>query len=188
MSKQDKPLPKPPKTPFGKKKRFEHDKEKTPLLADEMAMAMAKGTLDDFIQREVPDNEHARKLVEMMMGMTGMMPSGGGTKGEKAEEQKSPREKENVSLPDDVMKAVMSGNTNDVMELLKREHEKRNPGTGISSEKKEKKVSPDEITSQEKELAETLKKIADDNSVSVDWLMMRALKLYIQQYRESGKL
>ena len=73
MSKQEKLLPKPPNTPFGRKRHFEEDESKDPLIADEMVQAMAEGKLEEFLKKELPDNEYARKLAEMMMGMTGML-------------------------------------------------------------------------------------------------------------------
>ena len=38
-----------------------------------MAAAAAEGKLEDFLKQEMPDNEYARNLANMMMGMTGMM-------------------------------------------------------------------------------------------------------------------
>ena len=38
-----------------------------------MAQAAAEGKLDEFLKQEMPDNEYARNLASMMMGMTGMM-------------------------------------------------------------------------------------------------------------------
>jgi len=75
LSKKNKPLPRPPKTPFGRR-RAEPDGGQD-LLADKMAEAAALGKLDEFISHELPNSEHARKLAEMMMGMTGMMPGTG---------------------------------------------------------------------------------------------------------------
>src|SRR6266540_6002203 len=78
MADKDKPLPKPPNKAFGNKKRFEEEDDQSTLIADRMAAAMAEGKLDEFIKQELPDNEYARNLVSMMMGMTGMLPMGGG--------------------------------------------------------------------------------------------------------------
>ena len=30
--------------------------------------------------------------------------------------------------------------------------------------------------------------IATDNSVTLDWIMLRAIKVYVQEYRKTGKL
>jgi len=74
MSEKERPLPKPPTTPFGRKRPFEEKEDNAPLMADRLAAAMAEGTLDEFMKQELPDNEHARTLAMMMMGMSGMMP------------------------------------------------------------------------------------------------------------------
>ncbi len=76
MKKKDNPLPKPPNSAFGRKNRFEQPDEQPTLMADRMAGAMAEGKLDEFIKQEMPDNEYARSLASMMMGMTGMLPMG----------------------------------------------------------------------------------------------------------------
>jgi hypothetical protein len=75
-SDKEKPLPKPPTSAFGRKERPDQE-DQTTLLADRMAAAMAEGKLDEFLKQEMPDNEYARNLATMMMGMTGMMPAGG---------------------------------------------------------------------------------------------------------------
>jgi len=55
----------------------EEEKEtQGPLIADQMAMAAACGNLDEFMQKNLPDNEHGAEAALMMMGMTGMMPPG----------------------------------------------------------------------------------------------------------------
>jgi len=33
-----------------------------------------------------------------------------------------------------------------------------------------------------------LLQIAEDNSVSVDWLILRAIKVYVQEYQKTGRL
>ncbi|MCC6347898.1 MAG: hypothetical protein IT388_11980, partial [Nitrospirales bacterium] len=73
MSREEKPLPKPPSTPFGRKKQFGETESDMNLLSDRLAMAMAEGKLDEYMQKEMPDNEYARSLTMMMMGMTGNM-------------------------------------------------------------------------------------------------------------------
>ena len=63
-----KPLPKPQNSPFGAKKRFGEDSDKGSLMADEMASAAVSGRLEEYLSREVGENDNARKLVGMMMG------------------------------------------------------------------------------------------------------------------------
>ncbi len=188
MAKKEKPLPIPPKTSSGGKRRFEDDTEKGPLLADEIAMAMARGKMDEFMKQELPDNEHVRKLVGMMMGLTGMMPTGAGEKDGKDDPDRPVQGKKAGVLPEDLMKAVMSADTHNVMELLKQEHEKRNPDLQEKPEKKESPTSPGDLSRREKEVINTLTNIAKENGVTIDWLVMRALTVYIREYQKTGKL
>src|SRR5512140_91734 len=108
MSNEEKPLPKPPNTAFGRKKQFEQTDEQGALLADRMAAAMAEGKLDEFLKQEMPDNEFARNLATMMMGMTGMMPPGGGSA--------PPRMPENREQPESSKNAA-SGRTPSAQEV-----------------------------------------------------------------------
>ena len=195
MSGKDKPLPKPPNTPFGRKKRFESSESTSPLIADKMAMAMAKGSLDEFIKEELPDNEHARKLAEMMMGMTGMtdmMSSGKPVSDKKKFDNNPAQAKEKKSSfdqpPEDVVNAVKSGDVQELKDLLKREHNKRSPNS-TTDDVKDKKNKP--ATSQaliEKATIEQLIKIAADNDLSIDWIFFRALKKYVEDYQKTGDL
>ncbi len=181
MSKKEKPLPKPPKTPFGRQRRFEEGEESTPLLADEIAKAMAEGNLDEFMKHEIPDNEHARKLVSMMMGMSGMqMPENIASKPEKKEETARP--------PEDVLTAVQAGDVGSLMELLRSEHEKRTTGKDKPQRKKKAKEKIPELSSPEKKVLDELMKIASENNVSIDWITLRALKMYVHGYKKTGKL
>src|SRR5512134_1191957 len=113
MSEKEKPLPKPPSTPFGRKRRAEEDRE--PLMADQIAQAAAEGKLDEFIRQEVPDNEYARGLVSMMLGMTGMLPPEGlkpAPTGEKTADTGGEAETPGEPPPmpsEDILKAVKSG-------------------------------------------------------------------------------
>lgn len=186
MSGKDKPLPKPSDTPFGGKKRFENAESTPPLMADKMAMAMAKGSLDEFIKEELPDNEHARKLAEMMMGMTGMtgMISPDKPVSDKKKSDNNPAEvKEKKSSfdqpPEDVVNAVKSGDVQELKDLLKREHNKRSPDSATDASSQ---------ASIEKVTIEQLIKIAADNDLSIDWIFFRALKKYVEDYQKTGDL
>lgn len=198
MSDNEKPLPKPPKTPFGKARMSEEEKEgQAPLMADQMAMAAATGNLDEFMQQNIPDNEHARKLAMMMMGMTGMMP--GGFPGAGAETMQptlaaaKPGQTEEASpeteVPEDVRQAIMSGNMEELKGLLIREHQRRTGSTieevPPPAQEAGFNTAPSGI---EKEVLDELIKIASTNSVTLDWLIMRALKVYIQEYQNNGRL
>ena len=199
MPKKEKPLPKPQSTPFGRKRSFENNEKREPLMADQMAMAMSQGKLDEFLQKELPDNEHARKLAEMMMGMSGMMPARGfsGNPAPKTEVfSKEPALEEHGELssdiqpPEDIVNAVQAGDLQGIMGLLAREHTKRT-GNSITDTPHEEKNSIAPSSAEpavDKEVIDLLMKIASDNDLSLDWLFFRALKRYIEEYRKSGNL
>ena len=199
MPKKEKPLPKPKSTPFGRKRAFENDRQDdSSLLADELAMAASGGKLEEFIKDRLPDSEQARKLAEMMMGMTGMMPppvSGQPVKKQKetgqaeAEGAGADDEKPKVQPPDDVVNAVQSSDVKGLIDLLKREHHKR---TG---------TVPDEVSTGgtasapsnppamiEKQIIEELINISSSNGLSLDWVCFRPMKRYVEEYRKTGNL
>jgi len=199
MSKKEKPLPKPPSTPFGRKRSFEDNENREPLMADRIAMAMSQGKLDEFLQKELPDNEHARKLAEMMMGMSGMMPAEGfsGNPAREAEEFSKERASEehgerssDIQPPKDIVNAVQAGDLQGLMGLLAREHAKRT-GSSITDTPHEEKnpIAPSSAEpAVDKEVIDRLMKIASDNDLSLDWLFFRALKRYIEEYKKTGNL
>ncbi|MBI5075839.1 MAG: hypothetical protein HZB62_11835 [Nitrospirae bacterium] len=200
MSDSEKPLPKPPKTPFGKKRMSEEEQEgQAPLMADQMAMAAATGNLDRFMQQNIPDNEHARKLAMMMMGMTGMMPPGAfpGKSAEAmqpppaaAQPEQSGEAAPETEVPEDVRQAIMSGNMEELKGLLIREHQRRT-GSIISEVPPAPEAEAGFNTAPsgiEKEILDEMIRIAAANSVTLDWLIMRALKVFIQEYQKTGRL
>lgn len=198
MSENEKPLPKPPKTPFGKKRMSEEEQEgQAPLMADQMAMAAATGNLDEFMQQNIPDNEHARKLAMMMMGMTGLRP-GGFPNAESETMQPPPASAQSeqtgeaspeTEVPEDVRQAIMSGNMEELKGLLMREHARRTGATIIEEAPQVQEpgfnTAPSGI---EKKVLDEMIRIASANSVTLDWLIMRALKVYIQGYQKTGSL
>jgi hypothetical protein len=198
MAKKQKPLPKPLSTPFGRKRSFEKNDIGETLIADRMAKAMADGTLEKFLQKELPDNEHARKLAHMMMGMTGMMPPQGISahagkdrrdiselSGRKHHEAISPA----TEPPEDVMNAVKNADVKGLMVLLKREYKKqRGSKEGSVDEKNKNTTSFRDQAVIDKETIEHLIKIASDNNLSFDWLFFRALKRYVDEYQKTGNL
>jgi len=197
MSKDEKPLPKPPKTPFGKARMSEEEKEgQAPLMADQMAMAAATGNLDEFMQQNIPDNEHARKLAMMMMGMTGMMP--GGFPGAGAETMQPPaaaaqpeqtgEASPETEVPEDVRQAIMSGDMEELKTLLIREHQRRTGSTITDIPPVQEAGFNTAPSGIEKEVLDEMIRIASDNSVTLDWLIMRALKVYIGEYQKNGRL
>ena len=199
MSKDETPLPRPPKTPFGKVRMSEEEKEgQLPLMADQMAMAAATGNLDQFMQQNIPDNEHARKLAMMMMGMTGMMPPGGfpGSGTETMQPPVAAAQPEQIGeaaseteVPEDVRQAIISGNMEELKGLLMREHARRTGATVIQEAPQIQEpgfnTAPSGI---EKEVLDELIRIASANSVTLDWLIMRALKVFIKEYQKTGRL
>jgi len=222
MPKDKKPLPKPPKTPFGHKGR-ESDESDGSLIADKMSIAMAKGEMDSFIKEEFDGNANAAKLASMMMGMTGMapgfMPPEGKAPTPDAEqkpeaaglkaEQTPPEDGiSGITPPEDIMKAVMSGDVKELTGLLKKAagHQEtghlkesgRNdlPGQQTHHAQEQSQQEPPgqsqgqgmDIPFMEKELLVKLIKMAETGQVSVDWLIQRALKLYIRDYENTGRM
>ena len=195
MTKKDNPLPKPPNSAFGRKNRYEQPDEQASLLADRMAAAMAEGKLDEFIKQEMPDNEYARKLTSMMMGMTGMLPMGGASTAQSPVEQKP---QSSASLPteqvppaevlEEVTKAIKGGDVKSLMELLRQEHSKRTPGSEPGTAEEAIATPPPAQPAIDKDQVDALLQIAEDNSVSVDWLILRAIKVYVQEYQKTGRL
>lgn len=196
----DKPLPRPSSTPFTRKKNSEQEQE--PLTADRMAEAIAQGSLDEFLTKEMPDNEAARKLATMMMGMTGMMSMGGGpqmapTAPATAQQPPSPEmhAAEQVSpsgdVPDDVRKAIEGGDVQGLKELLRREYLKRTPGATLDISEEPAAPPPPQASGMpaiDKELVDAMIQIAKDNYVTMDWIILRAIKVYVEEFRKTGKL
>jgi len=198
MSKDETPLPRPPKTPFGKVRMSEEEKEgQPPLMADQMAVAAATGNLDQFMQQHIPDNEHARKLALMMMGMTGMMPPGGfpgsGTEAMQppvatVQPEQTAEAASETEVPEDVRQAIMSGNIEELKGLLMREHQRRTSSTIEAPSAIEEPGFNTAPSGIEKEVLDELIRIASANSVTLDWLIMRALKVFIKEYQKTGRL
>jgi len=201
MSQNEKPLPKPPSTPFTRKRAGQHNDEQEPLTADRMAQAMAEGKLDEFLKKEMPDNEAARKMATMMMGMTGMMSMGGPPMAPPSPAQQQPplspdrNAAEQISppgeVPEDVRKAIESGDVKGLKELLRREYLKRTPGATFDTSQ-EAAAPPQQQASGmpviDKELIDAMIEIAKENSVTMDWMILRAIKVYVEEYRKTGKL
>jgi len=196
----DKPLPKPASTPFTRKKAGEH-REDQELTADRMAEAIAQGTLDEFLTKEMPDNEAARKLATMMMGMTGMMPMGGvptasptpATEQQPQSSEMNAAEQVSPSgeVPEDVRKAIESGDVGVLKNLLRREYLKRTPGATLDINEETAAPPPPQASGMpaiDKDLVDAMIQIAKDNSVTMDWMILRAIKVYVEEYRKTGKL
>jgi hypothetical protein len=154
MSKKEKPLPIPPNSPIGRKKGFMQNEEEEPLMADQIAKAMAEGKLEEFLQREIPDNEYAKALTMMMLKMTGMSPS----EVLPSVPMKEPEKPSTIQPSEDVINAVKSGNVKELLKLL------------------------------EKDTIDQLIKISSDNKVTLEWIVLRALRVYVQEYLKTGRL
>ncbi len=192
MAEQEKPLPRPPQTPFGMKRRFGQEESQS-LMADELARAAAEGRLDEYIRQEVPDSEYARNLVSMMMGMTGMAdmkppeaPAGMRAGEASAAVGGEPQGADTPAAPSpEVLEAIQAGDVAGLKKLLKQEHEKR---TGVTSPQIEGHQPAEELPAPEKEVIERLITIASDNGLTLDWVIFRALKLYAEEYGKTGRL
>jgi hypothetical protein len=197
--KKENPLPTPPNAPFGRKRAPEQAEDQGGLMADRMAAAMAEGKLDEFMKQEMPDNEYAKNLVNMMMGMTGMMPMAGQTAAQPSPAQEQQSESSGIEaeeilpspeVPEDVRKAIESGDVKGLKEILRREYLKRTPGAelGMSEEAAPSQSQASGMPTIDKELIDAMVQIAKDNSVTMDWMILRAIKLYVQEYQKTGKL
>lgn len=162
MPEDEKPLPRPKKTPFGVNRNITPDEESAQLTADRMAMAMSQGNLDEFIKNELPDNEYARTLAQMMMGMTGMMPSG--------------------AMPPAVPSFDPKGhevNETEIIETLKKQFSESAP---------ESEGQKQDMPAADKKTLDEFIKIASDYSLSIEWLIFRAMRLYVEDHKKTGKL
>jgi hypothetical protein len=196
MSKKERALPKPKKTPFGKN-RHENEGQDDLLMADRMAMAAAEGKLDEYMEQEIPEGEYAKKLSRMMMGMTGILPQESlsaddqqkGPLSAVAETEQVFAEGSAQAVPEDVVNAVQAGDVEKLKELLAREKQRRTPDAAeagsVIQEPDQSQSSPSMI---EKDMLDALMKVAFENKLSIDWLMARALKLYLEEYKKTGRL
>lgn len=196
MSNREKPLPKPQRMAFGRKKRVEHEEEQEPLLADRMAAAAAEGKLDAFLESEMPDSAQARNLARMMLGMTGMMPVGehpdprsrGKTEQSASSESGAGERTPTEDLPEEVLNAARGADVKGLVDLLRREHQKRTPGADTvpgNDAPTTKRTDQPEIG---KDIIDELMRIASDNGVTIDWIILRAIKLYVEEHHKTGKL
>jgi hypothetical protein len=62
------------------------------------------------------------------------------------------------------------------------------PGIETKSEEKPAAAPPDDQPTIDKELIDALIQIAKDNSVNMDWIILRAIKVYVEEYQKTGKL
>jgi hypothetical protein len=193
MAHDEQPLPRPPATPFGRS-RSGGDPESGPLTADRMAAAQAQGRLEEFLARELPDNPRARDLATMMLGMTGMAPPTpppappGGAPPADTGAPAAP-------VPPEVLAAIGRGDPAEVMQALRREHARRSPDAAVppdprpdASPQAPAAAGGDGGPAIDRETLDAMLRIAADNGVTPDWITFRALKLYVEEYRKTGRL
>ena len=118
MTESDRPLPTPPRARFGRDSGEEAGPE-PPLTSDRMALAAAEGRLEEFLQRELPESDHARSLALMMMGMSGMMPADVPSGQHPAEHRPATEGADAASPPPEVAHAVRKGDVAGLMGLLR---------------------------------------------------------------------
>ncbi len=195
MSEKDRPLPIPPKARFGAGGR-EGETADIPLMADRIAEAADQGRLAEFLNREFPDSEQARSLVTMMMGMMGMMPTGS-SQPASPENGKPPVPAESgvpapgtpaERIPEDLFSTIQGGDVKELMDILRREHQKRSSGAETSPNEAVAPAQPPEQPLIDKEVIDALISIASDNGVTMDWIIFRAIRLYIEEYKKTGRL
>lgn len=202
MADNDRPLPTPPRRGFGPP-RSGPDESAGPSTADRMMHAAAEGRLEEFLQYELPGDEHARELARMMLSMTGMSPAETGAAFPRAAAAGTPAsgpapapEGTDASCPPEVMSAVRQGDIKGLASLLRTEHERRSGGRpGCPGSPPQEVPAPEPPAAPDSgrpgidaALVEELVRIGASNDVSVDWLMLRAVKLYVEEYRRSGRL
>jgi hypothetical protein len=208
MPKNDRPLPNPPRSRFGR-----DSQEEAPasgMISDRMALAAAEGRLEEFLQHEIPAGDHARNLAMMMMGMSGMLPMETPTGLPQADSTLSPAPPAPdaqgaiaAEVPPEVLAAIQQGDVANLMGILRAEHAKRSApaveapqAPAPSSAARPPAPSPEPSAAAsvtgpagiDTAIIDELIHISADNDVTVDWLMLRAVKLYVEEYRKTGRL
>lgn len=234
MSENDRPLPSPPRTRFGRQIRGEEEGA-GPLTADRLTQAAAEGRLEEVLRHEIPEGEHARSLAMMMLGMSGMMPPGmpgmsgmpgipgglpgagpgladprvgaapAGSAAPNAPDAPDAPGGSGV-LPPEVLAATMEADVAGLTALLRAEHERRlgagpaagqapgdTPGFSPSAAARGDAPAPADPADApragiDQAHVEELIRVAAENQVTVDWLVLRAVKLYLEEHRRTGRL
>jgi len=91
-------------------------------------------------------------------------------------------------VPEEVRAAIQSGDIQGLMGLLRKEHQKRAPDAMQEQAVPEQAPIAQGMPTIDKELIDELIAIAKDNSVTLDWIILRAIRIYVQEYQKSGKL
>jgi len=216
MTESDRPLPTPPRSRFGR----DSQEEAAPgsgMISDRMALAAAEGRLEEFLQHEIPEGDHARNLAMMMMGMSGMMPMEtptglppAGTPPDPALAAPDAQPTVSPEVPPEVLAAIQQGDVANLMGILRAEHAKRS-GAGAGSNAPpapadhaaSRPAGSSPVPSADSAgpapagegragidaaIIDELIRVSADNDITVDWLMLRAVKLYVLEYRKTGRL
>jgi len=93
-----------------------------------------------------------------------------------------------IRQQEDVLKGVEAGDVKSLKELLEREHKKRMPDAIVSPISEENTARFLEQPGIEKDLFDGILKIASDNNLTPDWVLIRALKAYVREYQRTGRL
>jgi hypothetical protein len=208
MTESDRPLPTPHRSRFGRDAQ-EAAGPASGMISDRMALAAAEGRLEEFLQHEIPEGDHARNLALMMMGMSGMMPMEPPDGPAQAVSPPGPapaapdaQNAASAGLPPEVLAAVQQGDVANLMGILRAEHAKRS-GQGAAADEAPPApappcaagpTAPPPVQSAEGRagidaaVIDELIRISTDNDVTVDWLMLRAVRLYVEEYRKTGRL
>ena len=103
------------------------------------------------------------------------------------DDKKSPEHSEALQQ-EDILKAVEAGDVKSLKELLEREHRKRMPDAIVSPISEENTARFLGQPGIEKDLFDSILKIASDNNLTPDWVLIRALKAYVREYQRTGRL
>lgn len=83
---------------------------------------------------------------------------------------------------------AVSGDVKSLKELLEREHRKRMPDAIVSPISEENTARFLGQPGMEKDLFDGIMQIASDNNLPPDWVLIRALKVYVREYKRTGRL
>jgi hypothetical protein len=166
-----------------------------------MTQAAAEGRLEEFLQRELPESDHARSLALMMMSMSGMMPADAMAGAPPAAQPSGPLRPSPEApaaaapqIPPEVFAAVQQGDVAGLAGLLRDAHERRSPPASPAGEAPQPPSGPQTSPAAtgrpgiDAALIDELMRIAADDDVTVDWLILRAIKLYVEEHRRTGRL
>ncbi len=103
-------------------------------------------------------------------------------------DDKKSLERSEARQQEDVLKAVKAGDVKSLKDLLDREHRKRMPDAIVSPISEENTARFLEQPGIEKDLFDDILKIASDNNLTPDWVLIRALKVYVREYQRTGRL